>query len=157
MSEVIINGQALAEFTFYNVPSWNTILGKHHMEQGRVTKSLRLEGQVLGQNFMRRFCTDRDYLVDRALIVVKVYPPHEGVMDIHNVALKAITDGFTDAMIFEDDEWAFVPVVVCMWGGIDPKGDRRTVIEVHRLDRLVIDGKAQVLPMGRTRTDDEEG
>jgi hypothetical protein len=151
-TDLHITGEALAEFTFDGLPSWNVVMRKHRMQQSSMTKALRLEGKTLAQNFMRKFYPGREYLIEkRALVVVRVQPPHEGVMDTYNVDIKDVCDGFTDAMVWPDDEWAWLPVTVFMWDGIGNREESRTVIEVHELGRLVVNGEARPLPRGRER------
>lgn len=162
-SELIINGTPLAEFAFDGLPSWNVVIRKHRMQQSAMTKVLRKEGFTLAQQFMRRFFAGQEYMLSdlgvkaddgyqaRALVVVKVQPPHEGVLDIYNVDIKDVCDGFTDAMVWPDDEWAWLPVTVFMWAPAVNAPESRTTIEIHDLGRVVINGKSQPLPKGRRR------
>lgn len=152
MSVLRLDGEALAQFTFMGLPSWNTILGKHWRRQGAMAKACRADGSNLARAWMNKFRGGRGPLIEHhALLVAWVSPPHEGVMDIYNVALKAVGDGFTDANIWPDDEWAVVPVTLFAWDEIVGGAESRTVIEVHHLEKFYHNGRARRLPKGRTR------
>ena len=102
-----------------------------------------------------------ELLVNRAFVLVRVLTPTEGIADVPNLNVKHTFDGFTDAKVWVDDEWPFVPLVLFAWNGMDenPKFRltkqkrrmrmRRAIIEVHELEEFVINGQAQVLPKGR--------
>jgi hypothetical protein len=152
MSVLRLDGEALAEFTFMGLPSWNTILGKHWRSQGRITKEYRTEGATLARSWMNKFRGGRGpLLAHHILLVAWVYTPGEIVMDIYNIAIKAVGDGFTDANIWPDDEWTVVPVTLFSWAGIESGPESRTVIEVHELEKFYHNGRARNLPKGRTR------
>jgi len=150
MSVIKITGKPVASFEFIGLPSWNTTINQHWTRRKASTKEWRMEGNDLAYQFKKREGYLLDIpLIERALIVVKIYPPFEEVSDIHNVNIKAVCDGFSDALLFEDDEWSFVPVIVFMWAGIDEGKERRTIIDVYELDELILNGEGQVLPAGR--------
>lgn len=154
MSRLVLDGDPLAQFTFFGLPSWNSILGKHWRRQGEMTKSVRADGSNLARAWMNKFRGGRGPLIEHhVLLVAWVFPPHEGVMDIYNVAIKALGDGFTDASVWPDDEWAVIPVTLFAFGGIEGGPESRTVIDVHRLDNngFVVNGRAMRLPAGRVK------
>lgn len=151
MSVIEINGDPLASFEFINVPSWNTTVNMHWGRRRASTADWRMEGNHMAHQVKKKHIFQDLPMVDRALVLVKVYPPFEEISDIHNVNIKAICDGFTDAYLWEDDEWAYVPFVAFMWAGIDEAKKRRTIIEVHELEGVFINGVSQLLPNGRTR------
>lgn len=152
MGYISIDGTPAARFEFISVPSWNTAYS-HWKKKAEAVRSLRKEACVVGQVFMRSLglpALSRP-LVDRAMIIVSVYTQHEGVMDIHNVNVKPILDGLVDAGVITDDDWAFLPVVIFRWAGVDDNKQRRTVVEVYSLEALIINDESQVLPLGRRR------
>ena len=165
MTTVWIEGHPKATLEFFDIVTWNVFSNKHRLSKATIAAKFRRQGRELARDFM--FWSDVElsgrFLVGRALIVVKVLPPREEVSDIPNVCLKHILDGFKDAAIYEDDEWAFVPLVVIMWAGIDTDvqwrktktgrraNKRRTIFEIHELAALVINGESQILPTGRRR------
>ena len=151
MTILEITGTPIASFEFINVPTWNRLLSMNHWKRGTTAKDWRMEGNHLAYQFQKSQIFTDLHSVDRALILVKVYPPFEEISDIHNVSIKAIADGFTDAGFWKDDEWAYVPVVVFMWAGIAEDKKRRTIIEIHELEALIINDESQVLPLGRIK------
>lgn len=143
---IVIEGQPLAVFTFPQLPSWNTILGKHWRVQGDIAKEQRTEGRLLARSWMNRFGPRRGVLIDkRVFVVVRVYLKSDALMDIHNVCVKNVLDGFTDSQVWPDDEWAYMPLVLFALGGIDPSNPRID-IEVHSIDKFVMNGKVVPLP-----------
>lgn len=152
-----IEGQPLAVFTFPwgDVESWNDLVYMHRMSYRRHAEEQKEMGQALALAFMNQLFKARRtqvYLVENmALIVIKIYLKSDGkVYDVTNPSFKSILDGFTDSRIWPDDEWAFVPLALFAWGGIDEESPRFEV-EVHKLAGFVINGQAQRLPMGRER------
>jgi len=151
MSIVRIDGGPKCSFKFVNLPSRNTSY-KNHFEKARAVKKLREEAAVLGRNWLvRAKKTQNIPLVTRGFVMVNVYCQHEGLMDVHNIDIKPVMDGLVDAGIFQDDEWAFIPLVAYRWAGIDDRGQRRTVLDIYELEALVMNDEAQVLPLGRRR------
>lgn len=159
-TQLTIAGDPIASFEFLGLPSINTHYGKHFRPRGIATNEWRLEAKEEALWFL----WDKDInfpLVNRALVIVKVWVPHEGIMDVHNVYIKALLDGFTDAVVFTDDEWAFVPVVMYLWAGVGKFGPRqyklrRTVLEIHELRLINYNGIYLELPKGRTWVRDIE-
>ena len=149
MSIVEITGTPVASFEFINLPTWNTLLGQHWRRRSGVTKEWRMEGNHLAWAFQRKQVFADLHSISRALVVVKVCPPFEEISDIHNISIKAIADGFTDAGLWPDDEWAYVPLVVFMWAGLSEDKKRRTTVEIHELEALVLNDESQILPLGR--------
>jgi hypothetical protein len=151
---VEITGQPVLEFDVENLDSWNRLLGR--WQYAKHKKEFLKLGQDFGEG-MKGLLDEWQQdlvMVDRALILVKVYPPRETeVSDIHNICIKAFLDGLRDAKIFIDDEWAYIPLVIYMWAGIHPEGRRITTIEVHELGGVIINGEAQLMPCGRQRND----
>lgn len=157
MSSVTIIGEPLAVFTFDFIPSWNQVVNnaRAHWSKGhKETKEWRTTGFNLAHRFMWTFFgvkkLGRKRLVcKRALVVIKVFRGTEGVYDVHNVCFKHLADGFTDAGIWRDDDWASVPMVIFMWAGNVPFKEQRTEIEIHELDFVVASGHSIPLPAGR--------
>lgn len=161
-----LNGKPKASFTFWALPSWNTTVNQHYKSRGNSTKKLREEGCALALELRQKLGLKfSSVLVNRALVVVKIYTPTTGIMDVYNVNIKAVSDGFTDAGIWADDEWATVPVTLFMWAGMDEdkvfrkkrtkrRAMTRTVIEIYELGTLKINGDYCPLPLGRKRNAD---
>lgn len=171
---VRIDGKPKMALTFFDLITWNRFSNLHHKSKMGVAAKARAEGMNLAWAFQERMNKNWDWfddkvMVDRVLLIIKVYPPPtEERSDTHNVCIKNTIDGFSDAKVWEDDEWAYVPLTMFMWAGIDTDPQykkkrarrgkirriapsRRTVIEVHRLDALIINGQGQTLPAGRER------
>lgn len=171
---VEITGEPVAVFEFFDLPTWNVLSDKHFKTRASIAK----KGVEAGASLVQKFRDAMDdwerelLLTNRAFILIKVFPPKEEISDIHNVCVKHILDGFKQGGAFEDDEWAFIPLVMFMWAGIDEdvqwrmpkrktrtrKGKqvrtrkarmRRTKIEIHELECLVINDESQTLPLGR--------
>jgi hypothetical protein len=101
---------------------------------------------------------DTPAIKKRALVIVRVFPPFEEISDIHNVYIKGILDGFTDAGLWADDEWAWVPLVLYAFGGIGTQGvnrnkQRLTIVDVYELGEFTINGVNHKLPKGRYAND----
>lgn len=153
MSSITIMGQPKAVFIFDFIPSWNQVINtaRAHWSRGHnQTKEWRATGYNLAHKYMRRFFPGRKRLIKRtALVIVKVFRGSERVYDIHNVCLKHLADGFTDAGVWKDDDWATVPMVIFMWAENVPMIHQRVEIEIHELDYVYMNGRAMSLPMGR--------
>lgn len=153
MSSVHIAGEALAIFVFDFIPSWNQVINtarKHWRAGHSETKQWRESGYNLAHKYMLRFFPGRKRLIrKRALVIVKVFRGSEKVYDVHNVCFKHLADGFTDAGVWKDDDWATVPMVIFMWAENVPMSHQRVEIEIHELDFVVISGRAMTLPAGR--------
>lgn len=150
-TRITIVGDPVASFEFHGLPSVNTHYGKHFRPRGIDTAEWRYEAKQKALDFVGWQDTP---VIKRGLVIIKVWPPHEGIMDIHNVHVKPLFDGFTDAGLWIDDEWAFVPTVMTQWAGIGEYGPRqyklrRTVIEVHELVHINYNGVYLNLPKGR--------
>lgn len=170
-----ITGKPIITLEFFDLMTWNRFSAMHQKTQWNVKANARREGARLAAEAKRRLPKHirRMLLVNRAFLLVRVLPPKEEVSDTHNVAIKNTIDGFKDAGVWVDDEWSFVPAVMFMFGGIDQdvqwKGGkgwkrsrktgkvtrtrkapkRRTIIEVHELGQIIINGHSQSLPIGR--------
>ena len=150
-TRITIAGEPVVSFEFEGLPSVNTHYGKHFRARGIDTAEWRYEAKYKALDFIKKRQTP---VIQRGLVIVKVWPPHEGIMDIHNVHVKPLFDGFTDAGLWVDDEWAFVPMVTTLWAGL---GDykpreykkRRTVLEIHELVHINYNGVYLNLPKGR--------
>lgn len=154
MAKLTITGSPALSIDFVGLPSVNTHYGQHRWAKAQHTAEWRLEAREKAyEHTMWNF----DPLVRRALVVMNVYPPYEEISDIHNVWVKAILDGFTDAEVWVDDEWAFVPLVLWAWAGISEERHangrkaKLTRIDVYELDKYIVNGDQQVLPAGRKR------
>lgn len=150
-----IDGKPLVSFTFEYLPSWNEHLSAEvhaalHRKSRWHTAKWRVEGRDLALRFMSE-CGPRErrFLVQKpGFVWIKIYRATEHIFDVPNVYSKSIFDGFTDANIWPDDEWAFVPYALNSWCALDDKG-QRFEIEVHELNAVYWNGAPQVLPLGR--------
>lgn len=130
----------------------NTHYNLHHRPRSIVTGEWRYEAKCKAIDAIG---WDDTPFVNRAMALIKVYTPHEGPMDIHNVHVKPLFDGFSSAGLWVDDEWAFLPLVLTIWTGnwAAPKGLNKrvkTVIEVHELESITYNNMFMTLPKGRT-------
>lgn len=160
-AQISIAGRPVLSFEVLGLPSVNTFYNKHHHAKAKITRDLREIGLIEG---MKAVDWVDAPLVKRAFVLVKVWVPHEGIMDIHNVHIKPILDGLSDAGVWMDDEWAFIPVVMFMFAGIGTEllemtrkkqkrrvRARRTIFEIYELNLVNICGVYQRLPRGRRR------
>jgi crossover junction endodeoxyribonuclease RusA len=155
-ARVTIHGTPIATFTFIGLPSVNTHYGLHFRPKAVRTAEWRYEAREKALALIQNRGWEEGPLIKhRALVVVNVYPPYEEISDTHNVYVKALLDGFTDAGIWVDDEWAWVPLVLFAFGGLGtgPKTERMTLIEIYELKEFHYRGIRQILPKGRTRLD----
>lgn len=165
-AQLTLSGRPIASFEILGLPSVNTHYSKHYKTRATHTKKWRtLACEMATQEYT---AWESKPLIHRALVVVNVWVPHEGVMDIHNVHIKPVLDGFSDAGLWVDDEWAFVPIVIFRWAGVGAEllerkrgkkrrtRARRTVIDVYELQLFSISGQYQRLPKGRTWTIDTD-
>lgn len=151
-------GKLIGSFEVLGLPSVNVFYNKHYKTRATWTKRLRELGRDKGEELVGFRDTP---LVKRALVVVRVWIPRTGVMDIHNDHIKPILDGLTDAGVWVDDEWAFVPAVLFVLGGVGTALEelkrgrkkrsrtRKSVIEIYELADLEIGGTEVSLPKGR--------
>jgi hypothetical protein len=149
----IQGGDPILSVEFIGLPSVNTHYGQNRWAKSSRTAEWRYEAR---EKAYEHTLWRSDFLVRRALVVINVYPPYEEIMDIHNVWVKGILDGFTDAEVWSDDEWAFVPLVLFAWAGIGEQKPRqhkirRTRVDVYELHSYWVGGVQQLLPKGRKR------
>lgn len=169
-----IEGQPKARFVFKHIPSWNEAIAWANQRPSRVrshkqarfiynnhTQVWRSKGEAMALRLKDRlraagspslWAWDGGYFIrGRALVIVKSVRGTEHKYDIHNPWVKPILDGFSDAGLWRDDEWAYVPVVIFRWAyDVEGKG-KRFEIEVYELDDFIMNGVAQVLPEGRAK------
>lgn len=177
MAELIINGRPLVVFET-QLPSWNETIEmankrprfarSHAHARAPLTTYIqkwRNEGAKLANEFMQKVWWLKDehpYLVQkRGLVVVKVGratiegESSETSYDVHNAYCKAFFDGFSDAGVWKDDAWMYVPWVIYGWVHMSQldakyfKGMNTHVIEVYELDRVCFNGQDYVLPEWR--------
>jgi len=153
MSDLILSGKPVVSFEFEDLPSVNTHYNKHFRPRAIATAEWRYEAKDKAQEWLA-WHDDLPYFKQRVMVIVKVYPPYEEISDIHNIHIKPLLDGFTEAELWKDDEWAFVPITMFVWGGITEHAPRerkirRTVIDIHRLDKFWVNYVPQLLPKGR--------
>lgn len=167
MANLIIEGQPLASFVFEKIPSWNEVIEVANKRPRNVkswkhargplisfTKKWRKAGYEMAHGFMDSMWEmffERPALVEtRAMVIVKVFRATTRTYDVHNVYCKAIFDGFSEAGIWRDDNWKFVPWVLYGWVQMTELEESLMgqcfVIEVYELDSVTLDGVAQVLP-----------
>jgi Endodeoxyribonuclease RusA. len=156
-----VTGSPCFAVEFVGLPSRNKVYKNYH-HRGSVTSKWRTEGREKAADFLEgvydgmglTFMERLEPWVSRALVIVNVHLGNEGIADCHNSDIKAVLDGFSDAMVWADDEWAFVPLVLYAWAGIDVGQKRRVprvVIEVFELGSFIVNNEARRLPKGRTR------
>lgn len=155
MTQLRITGKPVFSCPLVGLPSVNTHYNTHWRKRSVMTGEWRTWAKDEAGIFMWENPDLPRPIVNRALIVVNVFPPHEEISDIHNVHIKAILDGFTDAGLWVDDEWAFVPLVLYAFAGIGTQKpgtqkQRITVIDVYELEAYIKNGDRQRLPKGRT-------
>ena len=149
-----VTGELRMSLEFEGLPSVNTHYNQHYRAQRTRNAEWRYEARRKAEQFIGFNSTP--LIEHRALVVVNVRPPYEEVSDIHNIYIKPILDGFSDAGVWIDDEWAWVPMVVYQWDGIGTQGVRNhkrrvTRIDVYELHDLQKNGEAFLLPRGRER------
>lgn len=162
-----IKGEPRVALTFYDLPSRNKIPSKRRAK-GAYVKKWNLYAQQVVAEFKRDLPEKykRQLMFGRAFVHVRIYTPRQTIMDIHNKDTKPMYDGFTKQKVWKDDEWTFVPLVLCSWAGNDENPEveikrnkkgkeqarkkQRTVVEIHELEAFIINGERQPLPLGRT-------
>lgn len=154
MTTIKIDGKPLVVFTFDELPSVNEEINKARKNKYVSAKST-LQWRVAGARLAGRFMEEMNgsgYLIQNvALVVVNIYRDKQGKYDVTNPYVKAIMDGFTDAAIWPDDDWANLPMVIFRWRHADDGEEegQRFEVEVHELDGVIQNGVTQVLPQGR--------
>jgi hypothetical protein len=132
-----IHGQPKLSLWFEGLPSMNTYYNMHRFARSAATAEWRYEARQKAYDttlFMD------DFLIQRALVVVNVFPPYEEI----------------SAGVWSDDEWAFCPLVMYAWAGIGEQKPRqhkvrRTRIDLYELAQYKVRGEAQILPKGRKK------
>jgi hypothetical protein len=150
-AKLIVTGRPIEIFEFEGLPSVNTHYNMHFRPRSIATKEWRYEAKEKASSFS--YGPDDPLIKTRALCIVWVYPPFEEVSDIHNVHIKPVLDGFTDAGVWHDDEWAWVPATMFAWGGIGTQGKRKRIskFEIYELGSFTVNGTEIRLPKGRKR------
>lgn len=176
MTKISIEGAALVQFIFDYIPSANEAIDKarSHWSTGHeFTKKWHAQGEDLARDFIRSLGEKQDlrqYVIKaRAFVWVRVFRASEWpTYDIHNPYVKPLFDGFTDAGIWQDDDWPSVPQVLFSWQPYDERlklkqggplinpdiyepGRNLFVVEIHELESFTYNGVAQVLPSGRIK------
>lgn len=158
MASLIIQGKPLASFEFEHLPSWNDAIAAArgrggHWSGSKHTKKWRAIGHQMASEFLASAWTQvlgRPVLIEqRAMVVVKVFRPTDRTYDVHNVYTKAVFDGFSDAGIWRDDSWKWLPWVVYGYVEQDELDmmfvGKAFVIEVYELERVILNGVEQTL------------
>lgn len=155
-----INCAALLSVEFVGLPSVNTHYNKHFRARGIDTAEWRYEAREKAMEQLGFRTLYEPLVKQRALVVVNVFPPYEEISDIHNVHIKPLLDGFSDANVWADDEWAWVPLVMHLWAGIGEQKPRqhkirRTILDVYELHDITMSSQDKALklklPKGRSR------
>lgn len=162
ISKLQIQGHPVASFEFIGLPSVNTHYGLNRWTKATRTAEWRYEARVSVLTY--RGLEDDDLFLaqmvpiiqKRALVVVWVFPPYEEISDIHNIYIKAVLDGFSDAGLWQDDEWASVPLVLYAFGGIGEQKPRTqkkrlTRFDIYEIGMFTVRDKIHNLPRGRKR------
>lgn len=159
MGKLSIDGTPVVSIEFEGLPTLNSHYGKHWRARSVPTAEWRYEARVKALDVMgaAAWLADRPF-IRRGLVLVDVYPPFEEISDIHNVHIKPILDGFSDANLWADDEWAFVPVVVFRWAGLGnhkprERARRVSIFHIYELEQVSVGGVRVTLPAGRTKTE----
>lgn len=169
MASLTIEGNPLVTFQT-QLDSWNEAIEMANKRPYRVkswaharapfnayTQAWREHGEYMAKEFLEKACWDllftQPYLIrKRAMVIVKVARATERTYDVHNAYVKAVFDGFSDAGIWKDDNWKYVPWVLYGWvhmSNIDEAfvtGDNVFLIELYELDRVTISGVPYILP-----------
>jgi Holliday junction resolvase RusA-like endonuclease len=130
--EIIAAGTPVAIFEFASLPSWNQSIAKargNRFAAAKDTKAWRDEGYGAAMA-CRKFIPSP---IDRCAIVVRVWRKSISTYDVHNICVKAVLDGFTDANVWQDDSYQHVPLVIFSHEGIDPVKPR-VEIEIYKLE-----------------------
>jgi hypothetical protein len=167
MAQLIIKGRPLATFDT-QLDSWNDAI--HEAQHQPKWARSRAQGRYLFNDYKRKWRThgenlakefldslwwmtlDRPYLIrKRAMVVIKVCRGTERTYDVHNAYCKALFDGFSDAGIWRDDSWMYVPWVLYGWVHMDDFegsffGDNTVLIEVYELEGVSFNGIPYILP-----------
>jgi hypothetical protein len=159
MAQVSISGPPVLTVVFEGVPSRNA--RKQTMAQSHINRKWRQLGESRALEAMGRECAFDDPLIPvRSLVVCTMFVRDKGIADVHNPDIKPILDGFTDAGVWPDDEWAHVPMCLFVWGGFSSatkkvRGKKRLrrmnkiMLEVYDLHSYWKRGESQPLPEGR--------
>lgn len=168
-TDITLTGKPLAQFYIRGLQSWNEVFGKGHWRnKQRAVKRWRNAGESMGLKWRERNGYKSTLVVrrdvkgkllghtyhpvvaqTRVLVVVRVVRGTEHKYDVHNVFVKALLDGFSDAGLWTDDEWAYVPMVLFTWAKDVRNMGKHFVVEIHELGRFVVNHAAQTLPEGR--------
>ena len=122
MAAVEVHGQPLVTFTFPHLPSWNKTIEKARGNKYRAaddTAAWRLEGCVAAKKWLKGKSLGRPYFSFPVAVVARVWRKDKRRYDVHNICLKAVLDGFSDAGIWADDSSEYVPVLLMQHMGID--------------------------------------
>jgi hypothetical protein len=167
MTSLIIQGQPIATFET-QLDSWNDAIAKAYARPkftrsraadrwtfNEYKRQWRERGSQLATEFLDSLwwmTLDTPYLVrKRAMVIIKVCRGTERTYDVHNAYCKALFDGFSDAGIWRDDSWMYVPWVLYGWVHMDDFegsffGDNTFLIEVHELEHVRFNGREYILP-----------
>lgn len=169
-TDLRIIGKPAALFRFWYLPSWNEVFGRGHWRKGQKFTKLwrkKAERMALRWREQNRFPVEKVFyrydkkgreigyqaqpvvFTGRSLVVVRVVRGTERRYDVHNVFCKAVFDGFSDAGLWIDDEWPYVPTVLLTWAHDYTNKGQRFDIEIHRMGEMYVNGKALILPDGR--------
>ena len=150
-AKLTLKGTPIRTYEFEGLPSVNTHYNKHWRPRAVDTAEWRYEAHEKAASF--HYGPREPLIRTRALCVVWVFPPFEEVSDIHNVHIKPVLDGFTDAGLWHDDEWAWVPATLFAWGGIGTQGKRKRIsrFDIYELGSFTVNGFEHKLPKGRKR------
>jgi Holliday junction resolvase RusA-like endonuclease len=122
MATITINGLPLATFTFPHLPSWNESISKargNKFKAAKDTANWRLEGCVAAKNWLKGKSLARPFFKQPVAIVARVWRKDKRRYDVHNICLKAVLDGFSDANLWQDDSSDYVPILMMMHMGIN--------------------------------------
>jgi hypothetical protein len=167
MASLIIKGKPIATFETH-LDSWNEAIAKAYARPkayrshgsarfvfNEYKRRWREKGSQLATEFLDSLwwmTLDRPYLVrKRAMVVIKVCRGTERTYDVHNAYCKALFDGFSDAGIWRDDSWMYVPWVLYGWVHMDDFegaffGDNTFLIEIYELEHVIFGRCEYTLP-----------
>ncbi len=156
--KLIIEGRPVISVCINDIPTWNESidvarkLGStrrsrsgsiyRKMEHTSMTRQWRSTAYYVMLEHMR---AGKVGMLRQAFVLIRVSSlAHR--WDVHNPWIKPILDGFTDAGLWEDDSYKFVPAVMPMWSPNWAGAKRACEFVIYELEEVIINGHIQELP-----------
>lgn len=156
--KLTIEGPSVISVCINDIPTWNESIdvarkrGRmwtnrsgnrfRKMEHTDMTKRWRATACYIMQNAMR---SCRVQMLSRAFVLIRVSSAAH-TWDVHNPWIKPILDGFTDAGLWKDDSYQYVPAVMPLWIPNWFGAKRACEFVIYELEEVVINGYRQDLP-----------